>query len=81
VPHLFGVLKRIQKKFHIRKVRLTPNLIRPSESRSLRLWVSKYAWSFALRHYVPTITTGEFGSFLAFYEQRQAGHRSKGSIE
>jgi len=81
VPRLFGVLKRIQKKFHIRKVRLTPNLIRPSESRSPHLWAAKYAWNFALRHYVPTTTTGEFGSFLAFYEQRQAGQRSKDSIE
>jgi predicted glycoside hydrolase/deacetylase ChbG (UPF0249 family) len=58
VPRLFGVLKRIQKKFHIRKVRLTPN-----------------------RHYFPTITAGELGSFLAFYERLQAGHHSKGSIE
>jgi len=81
VPHLFGVLKGIQRKFHIRKVRLTPNLFRPSESRSLRLWASKYAWTFALRHYVPTITAREFGSFLAFYERLQTGHRSKGSIE
>jgi predicted glycoside hydrolase/deacetylase ChbG (UPF0249 family) len=81
VPRLFGVLKRIQRKYHIRKVRLTPNLFCPSESRSLRLRASKYAWNFALRHYVPTITTGELGSFLAFYERLQAGYRSKGSLE
>jgi predicted glycoside hydrolase/deacetylase ChbG (UPF0249 family) len=81
VPRLFGVLKRIQRKFHIRKVRLTPNLFRPSESKSLRLRASKFAWNFALRHYVPTITAGELGSFLAFYERLQSGYRSKGSIE
>jgi predicted glycoside hydrolase/deacetylase ChbG (UPF0249 family) len=81
VPRLFGVLKRIQKKFHIRKVRLTPNLFLPSESNSVRLRASKFAWNFALRHYFPTITVGELGSFLAFYERLQAGHHSKGSIE
>jgi predicted glycoside hydrolase/deacetylase ChbG (UPF0249 family) len=81
VPRLFGVLKRIQRKFRIRKVRLTPNVFRPSESRSLRLRASKLAWNFALRHCVPTITTDEFGSFLAFYERLQAGLYSKGSIE
>jgi predicted glycoside hydrolase/deacetylase ChbG (UPF0249 family) len=81
VPRLFGVFKRVQKRFHIRKVRITLNVFRPYEFRSLRLRASKLVWNFALRHYVPTITTDRFSAFLAFYEQLQAGLKWKGSIE
>jgi chitin disaccharide deacetylase len=81
VPRLFGVFKRIQRKFHIRKVRLTLNVFGPSEPRSLRLRAAKLAWNFALRHYLPTITTDGFASFLAFHERLQTGFPWKGSIE
>jgi predicted glycoside hydrolase/deacetylase ChbG (UPF0249 family) len=81
VPRLFGVVKRIQRKFHIRKVRITPNIFAPSETKSLRLRASKFAWNFALRHYVPTITTDKFCAFLVFYQQLQAGLRWPASIE
>lgn len=81
LPGLFGVLKRIQKKFHIRKVRLTSNVFGPDERKNLRLRTAKFAWNFALRHYYSTITTDGMAAFLALYQRLRAGLIYEGVLE
>jgi chitin disaccharide deacetylase len=80
-PRLFRVLKRVQQRFSIRRVRVTRNIFGVHESIPMRLRASKGAWNFALRHYVPTMTTRGFGAFATFYERAEAGIGREGSME
>lgn len=80
-PRLFRVLKRVQQRFSIRRIRITRNLFGVHESVPVRLRASKAAWNFALRHYVPTVTTRGFGPFATFYERAEAGIAWQSSIE
>lgn len=74
-PRLFPVLKALQKKFGISKVRLTRNAYSLGEKVSAKMRVSKMAWNFMLRHYVATRTTDRFLAFINFHEHLCAGHR------
>ena len=80
-PRLFPVVKQIQKKYCIRKVRLTRNLYNPGERLPTRLRLAKYFWNLALRSYVPTITTKGFTSFDVFYQLIAAGHSLPDTLE
>jgi predicted glycoside hydrolase/deacetylase ChbG (UPF0249 family) len=80
-PRLFRILKQVQRRFSIRRIRISRNLYGTRESIPLTLRVSKAGWNFALRHYVPTRTTQTFGSFSMFYERAQAGIPWHGPIE
>ena len=80
-PAVFTVLKRVQRRFGIRKVRLSRNVLGLTERLSSRLRASKIVWNLALRHYVPTVTTRGFGAFATFHERLTAGHGWDGSIE
>jgi predicted glycoside hydrolase/deacetylase ChbG (UPF0249 family) len=73
LPRVFGVLKRVQRRFGIRKVRLTRNFFGLTEDISARLRTQKAAWNFALRHYVPTVTTRGLTSFVNFHEWIEHG--------
>src|SRR5580704_12941529 len=50
VPSLFLVLKRVQIKFGIRRVRIARNIYHKNEPTSVRLLAAKSAWNFALRN-------------------------------
>jgi chitin disaccharide deacetylase len=80
-PALFSALKRIQKKFGIKRVRITRNVFGAGEKVPWRLRASKAAWNFALRNYVPTRTTDGFLSFANFYQLLQSGMRIRGTLE
>ena len=80
-PRLFGILKRLQKKFHLRRVRITKNVYGADHHVGKKLLASKVAWNFALRHYFATETTDGFTSFIEFYSRLRAGLAWKGSIE
>ena len=80
-PKLLRVLKRIQKRYGVRKIRITRNVYGVNESVSHQLRMFKFAWNFALRHYIPTTTTDAFTSFETFHERLLAGIGWKGSIE
>lgn len=70
VPSLFFVLKRVQKKFGIRKVRITRNLYETGERPPRFLMAKKRLYNFFLKHYdLPTKTTEGFSDFLSFYER------------
>jgi predicted glycoside hydrolase/deacetylase ChbG (UPF0249 family) len=80
-PALFRVLKRIQKKFGIGKIRITRNVYSVGEAVPWKKRASKSAWNFALRHYVATTTTRGFLSFSQFHQWMQAGMNWKGTFE
>ena len=69
IPKLFVVLKRVQKKCGIRKVRITKNLYSPSmPCASKGLLIKKFVWIFFMKHYYPTVTTSCFTDLSSFVE-------------
>ena len=79
LPRFFSVLKKIQKKYQIRKVRLTRNIYAAQENVSKPLLAKKIAFNFALKHYYRTKTTQGFTDFKTFLEQgarRQLKYRT-----
>lgn len=56
-PGLFTTLKRVQRRFGIRRVRVTRNIHPPDALPPWSLRVSKALWNLALRRYYPTRTT------------------------
>lgn len=63
VPTLFFVLKQIQREFNIQKVRISRTFVGKGRAYSLSKRLCKSAYNLAMRHYPPTRTTDEFGSF------------------
>lgn len=80
-PSVFALLKRVQQRFGIRKVRLSRNVYGLAESVPARLRATKLLWNLALRYYLPAITTNRFAAFATFYDRLEAGERWSGSIE
>jgi predicted glycoside hydrolase/deacetylase ChbG (UPF0249 family) len=74
-PWLFFVLKRIQQRFQVRKVRTTRTVFPCSSSgpRLWRKWALKGLWNFALRHYVATRTTDGFTDIPEFCRWARRG--------
>ena len=78
-PHIFPVLKALQKRYRIRKVRLAKNLYAPSQPFPMALRYKKRAYNAALRRLYRTHTTDVFTEFVTFAElcgQRGAPYRS-----
>ena len=68
-PRFFGILKRLQHRFRIRKVRISKNIYAPDKVlRSPALLNRKAMWNFALRNLYRTKTTGGFTDFATFME-------------
>jgi len=63
-PRLFLILKRLQRAYGIRKVRIAANIsLSPHETfRKNRLW------NLALRYFYPTVTTSGLADFAAFLQ-------------
>ena len=68
IPRVFPILKRVQKRFQIRKVRISRNIYGLHEVTPWRLRIKKSAYNFVLRHYYSTVTTGGLTDFRTFYE-------------
>lgn len=66
IPGLFPVLKRVQLKTGIRRVRITRTIFARHERPPSWLLVQKKVWNSALRHVYRTSTTDEFGSLEDF---------------
>ena len=60
IPILFHSLKKIQKKFKIRKVRLTTNIYKTEFKIAKDKYAKKVLWNFLLRNYYRTRTTTYF---------------------
>jgi len=81
-PAVFGVLKRVQRRFAIRRVRLSRNVFGITEKVSAKLRAQKAAWNLALRCCGPaTATTRSFAAFATYFERMEAGERWRGPIE
>ncbi len=79
VPALLPVLKRVQRRFGIRKVRLTKNLYLGGAEPGKLCRLGKAAWNRALRTWVATRTTSAFTGFTDFLQlpdRRIGGLRS-----
>ncbi len=63
---LFIVLKKIQKQFNIRKVRLSRNIYPPAASISRKLLIKKWLWNLSLKRYFATKTTDGVHRFYLF---------------
>lgn len=67
VPGVFPVVKQVQRRFGIRRVRQTMNIYPPDAPARRRLLASKALWNCALRNYFATATTDGFTSLEIFH--------------
>jgi chitin disaccharide deacetylase len=75
---LFGVLKRLQYRLRLRKIRLAENL-RTSQS---GYFLKNKVWNWAVRYCPPAaVTTAGFASFSTFLETARQGRLPYSSLE
>jgi len=78
IPRIFPVLKKVQKRFDIRKVRLSRNIYGSHEKVLKGLRAKKAIYNFFLKYYYRTTTTQGFTDFKTFCEygtSRKAKYR------
>ena len=77
-PFVFPVLKALQKRYRIRKVRLSKNLYAPGEACPPALYWKKCAFNLAMRRIYRTETTDRFTELLSFFRlgRRPMAYRS-----
>jgi predicted glycoside hydrolase/deacetylase ChbG (UPF0249 family) len=68
IPGLFPVLKRVQQRFGIHKVRISMNIYPIASPPPKSLLMRKFIWNKALSYYHQTITTSAFTRFETFFE-------------
>jgi predicted glycoside hydrolase/deacetylase ChbG (UPF0249 family) len=81
VAGLFPVLKTLQSRYGIRRVRLTRNLYDAGQKLRPGLRPAKGVWNMALRHIYSTRTTTTFTSLESFHSQVRHGYKPAGTIE
>jgi predicted glycoside hydrolase/deacetylase ChbG (UPF0249 family) len=80
-PFLFAVVKAVQKRYHIRRVRLAKNFYSPERPCPAHLRWKKRAYNLALRSMYATHTTDAFTEFLTYCHAEAARKRTIGLIE
>ena len=73
IPKLFPVLKSLQRKFAVRKVRSTISLLPPGQKMTGVRWLKKTAFRLALRSSYSTKSPDGLGDFRDFYVFLKAG--------
>jgi chitin disaccharide deacetylase len=81
IPFVFPVLKYVQAKYGIRKVRSTRNAYRGGAIPSRRTLWAKRAFQFALTQFYRTKTTAAFMDFATFYERVVVAKQQWSSVE
>jgi len=81
IPFVFPVLKYVQAKYGIRKVRSTRNAYRGEGTPSRGTLWAKRAFQFALTQFYRTRTTAAFMDFSTFYERAVVGKQEWPSAE
>jgi predicted glycoside hydrolase/deacetylase ChbG (UPF0249 family) len=81
IPGLFLVLKRVQRRFGIRKVRISKNIYSTKTQASHALLLRKSFWNAALRYHYATITTSGFTSLADFIDAAQHQKMRHPSVE
>ncbi|RPJ79727.1 MAG: ChbG/HpnK family deacetylase [Alphaproteobacteria bacterium] len=69
IPRFFPILKRIQKRYGLKKVRISLNMYHCNHKTSLILLTKKRIFNFMQRHYYATKTTSIFTVLFTFYEK------------
>jgi len=72
IPGLLPVIKTLQRRFHVYRVRISRNHYRPAERPGLLLLLKKWLFNAALRRWPATRTTAVFTDLDAFREQSAA---------
>lgn len=80
-PLFFPVLKEIQRRYHIRAVRLAKNVYSSDRPCRADLLLKKRAYNWALRSVYASYTTDAFTEFLTYYHSDAATRRTFGLIE
>jgi chitin disaccharide deacetylase len=81
-PQLFIVLKWLQKKYDLNKVRISRNIYSPrAPIRSNLLHYKKKLYNYAIKKYYPSTTTSGFTDFVTFLEVTQINKIPHKSIE
>ena len=71
-PQFFPVLKAVQRRYGIRRVRLSKNLYSADQPCSRSVWWQKRAYNIALRAVYRTRTTARFTELMTFERVSQA---------
>ncbi|MFH1131689.1 MAG: ChbG/HpnK family deacetylase [Pseudomonadota bacterium] len=71
LPKLWPVLKWLQYRHAIKRVRISRNLYPTQSPRSRELMAKKALWNFALRKILNTQTTNYFGDLFSFVDQKE----------
>ncbi|MHB8346844.1 MAG: ChbG/HpnK family deacetylase [Acidiferrobacterales bacterium] len=77
LPWMFPVIKYLQVKFAIRRVRISWNVYSEGRQPSRLLATKKRLYNFALRNLVKTLTTEGFSDLPAFIENAKSGRISR----
>jgi len=80
-PELLPVIKALQRRFRIRKVRISKNIYTPEQPVSLVLARQKTAYNWALRNCYRTRTTDGFTELLSYHAEVGRGSRLYRSVE
>jgi chitin disaccharide deacetylase len=78
---VFPALKEVQRRYRIRRVRLSKNFYAPDRPCSPKKLWKKRAYNWALKSIYRTQTTDAFTEFLTYYHADAASRRSIGRIE
>lgn len=81
IPKIFFLIKLIQKKFNINKVRISRNIYELDDDVPRKLYIAKYIYNFLLRNVLKTKTTNGFTSFLTFYHRGKLNRLNYKTIE
>jgi predicted glycoside hydrolase/deacetylase ChbG (UPF0249 family) len=81
IPRLFPILKKLQKKYGLRRVRISRNIYGSYESCSTPMRLKKMIFNFLLRNYRRTQTTQAFTDLKAFCDIGKSGRPSYRSVE
>lgn len=80
-PWLFPVLKDLQRRYRIRRVRLSKNFYSPQQACHTDLRWRKRAYNWALKNLYATHTTDAFTELLTYYDADPVRRRSIGLAE
>jgi predicted glycoside hydrolase/deacetylase ChbG (UPF0249 family) len=80
-PQLFAVIKALQRRFRVRKVRISKNIYTPGQPVHPALARKKLAYNWALRNVYATRTTEGFTELLSYRAELDRGGHRRRSVE
>ena len=81
LSHIFPILKYLQNRYRLKRVRISYNIYKPSERPSRNLLLKKSIYNIALKHCYKTQTTAGFTDLVAFFETVKLNEIQHPSVE